>query len=492
MDWLENHWLQLLFIFCYLCLIAYHGWVGQKKSRSLGDFLVGGRSLGGVVIALSSFATFVSSVTFVGHAGRSYALGPSWWMTCVVIFTALVFVAWFVVAPPFIKQVRKYGSLTVADFLEYRYQSRLLSRLAGIVIVAASIAYMVAVYVGAARLLESLLDLNSFTIMIVIFVVVTAYTLTGGFHSIVATDSVQGLILFCGAMILPAAMIWHKGGIGPLVEDARIANPQALEWSGQMPLFAMVGLALGVALKFLVEPRQLSRFFGLAWIEQLRPGRWLVLTMMFLTYLFMLPVGFLAHAFIPENTIQETDEVVPFLLGSHDLLGPVASAFFLTALAAAAMSSLDSVLLVASSSIDHDLISPDREHRLAMRHSRFWVLILSATAAGLALLALRHDFGIVAISSFSGSVFAAAFLPCLIVGVFWSQATRTGALVSLLLGFATTTFWFFAKPADSWLHEVFLGLGISLLTFFGVSSLTKKGTSPAHSEVATEEGNPKP
>ena len=147
--------------------------------------------MGGVVIGLSFYATFVSSVTFVGHAGRSYAFGLSWWLICVVVFTSMVLVSWFVIAPPFTRRARELGALTVPDFLGFQYESLLLRRLAGGVVVIASLAYMVAVYEGATRLLGVLLDLDPAMVTTIIFGVVTAYTLSGGFHSVVASDAVQ-------------------------------------------------------------------------------------------------------------------------------------------------------------------------------------------------------------------------------------------------------------------------------------------------------------
>lgn len=481
MDWIRDHSLQLLFLGGYLLMLAYHAWHGARRSRSLDDFLIGGRGLGGVVIALSFYATFVSSVTFVGHAGKSFTRGPTWWLTCVIIFTTMVFIAWFVVAPPFVQQARKFGALTIPDFLGHRYRSSGLRRLAGLVTVAASLAYMTAVYDGAARSLESLFEVDPLVIMGVIFVVVTAYTLCGGFHSVVATDAVQGLILFGGAIALPIAMIAGKGGIGPLLESVRASQPTALNWTSDMPLVTMIGLALGVGLKIIVEPRQLSRFYGLSSSEQLRRGRWIAPAFLFLTYLCMLPVGFLAHAYVPttvvlQDGVVESDKVVPALLGDEiNVLGLVFGAFFLTALAAAAMSSLDSVLLVAASSVDHDVLAPGREQQSAMRWTRLWVLILSATAAGLALT----RSGIVEMSSFSGSMYAACFLPALVVGLFWKRATRSGALASLVVGFGVTAGWFAAKklklfPGFAWLHEVYLGVTISLTTYVVVSLLSEK------------------
>lgn len=483
MAWLADHSIQLAFLLAYLAILGWHGWKGQRKARSLDDFLIGGGSLGGIIIALSYYATFVSSVTFIGHAGKSYTRGPAWWITCVVVFTSMVFIAWFWVAPPFVRMAKQHQALTIPEFLGARYQSRLLRWLAALVVVSASIAYMVAVYDGAARSLSSLIEIDGRLIMLIIFVVVTTYTLAGGFHSVVATDAVQGLILLSAAAVIPAAMVLRKGGFGPLLDAARQNDPQALQLAAWPELITMFGLALGVGFKFIVEPRQLSRFYGLASNTQIRRGRWLAPALLFLTNLFMLPVGFLAHAFIRSPRIVEnadgkieTDLVVPYLLGPElNLLGPYLGAFFLTGLVAAAMSSLDSVLLVAASSVDHDLIHPERDASQAMHHTRGWIVVLSAVAA---LLALWSTRGIVEISSFSGSMYAACFLPTLVFGLYWRRATRAGALAALLLGFVVTLVWFFAKVrvADGayrgW-HEVYVGLACSLLAYFAVSMLTR-------------------
>lgn len=487
MTWIAEHRLPLAFAGAYLALLAYHAWQGHRRARSLDDFLAGGRSLGGVLIALSFYATFVSSVTFVGHAGRSFTRGPAWWLTCVVVFTAMVFVSWFLVAPPFMREARRLGALTIPEFLGKRYASTVLRRLSGLVVVAASLAYMTAVYDGAARSLESLFELPAALIMALIFVIVTAYTLTGGFHSVVATDAVQGLILFAGAIALPLAMMVGKGGFTPLLNAVREARPEALSWSSEMPLLTMVGLALGIGLKFVVEPRQLSRFYGLASEDQLRRGRWLAPGLLLLTYLCMLPVGFLAHAYVsPEDVSRggqvQTDLVVPQLLSAEvNVLGAVGGAFFLTALAAAAMSSLDSVLLVAASSVDHDVIAPGRAAHDTMRRTRLWVLVLSAAAAALALARAR---GIVEMSSFSGSIYAACFLPALVAGLFWRRATRGAAIASTLVGFAVTVAWFYWKQTAAlagwrWLHEVYVGPAASLLVFVSVTLASARAKEEA-------------
>ena len=483
MHWFAEHGLQLAFVAAYLALLAFHGWHGKRRTRLLDDYLIGGRGLGGTIVALSFYATFVSSVTFVGHSGRTFTRGPSWWLICVVVFTGMVLVAWFVVAPPFVRQARRWGVLTIPEFLGARYGSLVVRRLAGLVVVAASLAYMLAVYEGAARILESLLGLEPLVVTAVIFVVVTTYTLFGGFHSVVATDAVQGVILFAGGMLLPIMMIVRKGGLMPLLDAVRDADPAALNWTGHMPLVTMIGLALGVGLKFIVDPRQLSRFYGLSSDEQLRRGRWIAPALLFVTYLGMLPVGMFAHAFVGSSDrfvdasgCVDSDLIIPWLLGPNaNLLGPVAGAFFLTALLAAAMSSLDSVLLVAASSVDHDVIAPGRDSLSAMWLTRLWVLILSAAAAGLSIFI---DEGIVEMSSFSGSMYAACFLPTLVMGLFWRRGTAAGAMAALIVGLTATLLWFCLKTTLfngaywSW-HEVYVGSAVSMSTYVVVSFATR-------------------
>ena len=473
MDWLHEHWLQLLFVGLYLVMLAWHGWLGKRRTRGLDDYLVGGRQMGGVVIGLSFYATFVSSVTFVGHAGRSYAFGPSWWLICVVVFTTMVLVSWFVIAPPFTRRARELGALTVPDFLGFQFDSILLRRLAGVVVMVASLAYMVAVYEGATRLLGALLDLDPTLDTVIIFVVVTAYTLAGGFHSVVATDAVQGVILLAGGLLLPVSRVVRAGGGGPLLDDVRAAMPSILDWqphgelAGEVTIGTLIGLALGVGLKIIVEPRQLSRFYGLADDHQLRRGRWIAPVMLFTTYLVMLPVGFLAHAFVTPEDLgggtgkSLTDSVIPHLLGPDvGLLGPLAGAFFLTGLVAAALSSIDSVLLVAASSVDHDVIAPGRSDEHGVGRTRLWVFVLSAAAASLSLLL---DQGITEMSSFSGSLYAACFLPTLILGLFWGRLGRPAALAAVVAGFASTLGWFILRQGE-WLgewkvvHEVYVGV----------------------------------
>ena len=474
--------IELSFLSVFLLVMLVHAWHGARKTDSLSDYLVGGRTLGGVGIALSFVATFVSSVTFVGLAGRSWTLGPAWWVVCTILFTAAVVFSWFVIAPRFLEFADRFQLLTIPEFLAARYESRTLQRISGVVVVVASLVYMTAVYLGAAKTLEGLLQINFYAVMVLVFLVVTGYTLIGGFRAVVATDSFQGIVLLCGAVTLPIAMIYRGGGIVRVLEEIQERSPQSLEFTSGLPLLGLIGTTLGIALKIVVEPRLLSRFYGLSSRQQIVRGRWFAVAMLSVIYAFILPVGLLAHAFVPVGTELHADEVVPWLLSSEGrVLGTVAGSFLLTALVAAAMSSLDSVLLVAAGSIERDILPRlhDLQDTGSLRRTRIWVLVLSAAAASLAMMQTR---GIVELSSLSGSLYAVCFLPSLIVGLFWQGATETAARCSLVSGFLTAATWFGLKKvvlggSVAWLHEIYIGLLVSLPVFIGLSILQRRSAS---------------
>lgn len=482
MAWLGEHWLQLSLVVAYLAMLAYHAWSGNRHTSDLADFLVARRGLGGVVVALSFYATFVSTNSFIGQAGKSWDVGLIWYSKAFV-FIALCYVSWFFVAPRFVEQTRSFDSVTVADFLGSRYDSMAVRRAAGAVIFGASIFYLVAVYKGSSLVLEQFLGLPYHWAALVIFAIVTSYTLAGGFRSVVLTDAVQGLLMAVGAVAMLAVVLTKGGGLGPMIESLRAKDPALVSWEGKLPLATIFGLALAGGLKFLVEPRQLSRFYGLRDQKALRHARILAPLLILVTYLSLMPLGAFAHALIPPDVISDSDQVIPYLLGTAGLFGPVMSSLFLLVLVSAAMSSLDSVLLVGASSVEHDLINPGADDGRAIARTRVWVVVLSLVSM---LLALNPFGDIVEITAFSGSLYGACFLPTLVMGLYWRRGTATGALACILVGAASVIGWFLAKRWGwtSW-HEVFVGLAVGTVVYVGVSLATTPVASiDADAEIA--------
>lgn len=471
MTWLTEHWVHLSFVAIYLGVLVYHASIARRHVKGLDDYLVAGRRMGGGILALSFYATFMSTNTFIGAAGKSWDVGLVW---CIggLILAGLCCVSWFFVAPRFTPLTKEYKSLTVADFLGVHYDSPALRRVAAVIICFASIAYLVAIYRGAALALENLLDIRYVWAAGIIFVVVTAYTLAGGFESVVLTDSLQGLLMVTGAIGMALAILWVGGGLGPMLRQLHDQDPAWTSWQGKMPLATVVALNLSVGLKYLVEPRQLSRFYGLKDNAALRRGAIIAPLLVITTYVCLLPLGALAHVLIPTDAISSSDEVVPYLLASGKLFGPVLGVLFLLVLLSAAMSSIDSVLLVAASSIDHDLVAPDR-HVGAVRRTRIWVMAVSLISVAIAASPLAQD--IMTITAFSGALYGACFLPALVLGLFWRRPTAPAALASVSAGAVTVIAWFVARKLG-WtsVHEVYGGLAVGWGVYVSIGALGRR------------------
>ena len=165
-----------------------------------------------------------------------------------------------------------------------------------------------------------------------------------------------------------------------------------------------------------------------------------------------------------------------FLLGSTEIMGPVASSFFLLVLLAAAMSSLDSVLLVAASAVTRDLLILDEDDPTAIGKTRAWVVLISLASM---LLALDPFADIVEITAFSGSLFAACFMPTLVLGLYWQRGTATAALACVAVGSVTVIGWFLVKQSTGWIawHEVYVGLTVSTVVFV-VGSYLQNASEP--------------
>ena len=471
MNWIEEHWLRLIFMASYLALLAYHCWKANRETRGLDGYLVGGRKLGGWVIGLSFYATFVSTNSFVGHAGKSWDVGLIWYIKGLVIVLCC-YAAWYLVAPKFFTKAIEYKSLTVPDFLGHRYNSLALRRISAIVIFAAVVLYLIAVYKGSALALQQFLGLDYHIAAVAIFLVVTAYTLVGGFRSVVLTDAVQGLLMAIGAVAMLAAVLYQGGGLTAILENIREQDPDLVSWQGKMPIMAIFGLALAGGVKMLVDPRQVSRIYGLKDKKALGVARIVSPLLILVTYVCLLPLGAFAHALIPAGTITDSDLVMPYLLGTFEVLGPTVSSFFLLVLLSAAMSTLDSVLLVAASSVGRDVMIIDDNDSRVLTRTRFWVVVISLVGM---LLALNPFGDIVGITAFAGSLYAACFLPTLVVGLYWKGGTAVGSLSCVLLGSTTVIAWHFARRAGwtSW-HEVYAGFGVAILAYVVISLMTSK------------------
>ena len=477
MAWLQEHWIALALIAGYGALIFRHALEGRRGTQGLTDYYIGGRSMGGVVLGLSFFATYSSTNSFVGFSGQAYTYGAPWLLLApmVVVFSLS---AWLWIAPRLRAFTGAVDSVTLADYVGFRFESRTARSLAALIVISASFLYMIAVFKGVGSLLEIFLDVPYLAAIGFVFVVVMLYTAIGGFISVVKTDAVQGIVMVCAAILLFWGTVHSAGGLGAIegIRNAELSSG-LFRWDAAMPFPVLIGIIVAGTLKFIVDPRQLSRFYALADKRAVRVGLFVSTAAFLVVYTILMPIGLYAHGVLGSG-LTDSDLVVPTLLGNADILPALPAALVLVAMLAAAMSSLDSVLLVMASTWERDVISVFRtvDENHVVQETRRWVAIFALITA---LLAVRPPASIVTLTAFSGSLYAACFFPAVVFGLFWKRGTGAGAVASLLLGVVVLLIWDLT-PYGTSVHEVFPAMILSSLAYIGLALSRPPLAAAAH------------
>ncbi|MFK7914348.1 MAG: sodium:solute symporter [Pseudomonadales bacterium] len=459
---LPQYWLAAAALTAYLAMLIRNAQIGRRESQELADYYVGGRKLGGLVLGASFFATFASTNSYIGNAGKSYAYGAPWMILALlmVLFTAL---SWRFVAPRMRRFTAATGALTVPEYLIHRYPSSnsRLRTAAALIIVVASLLYLMAIFKGAGHLFQFFFDIDYELAVFLVLVMVVGYTTAGGFHSVVRTDVVQGLLMMMGSVAIFWCVTDAAGGIGALASlQAQPQSEYLFTANAGTPFVVLLGVSLAGSLKLFVDPRQITRFYALRDERSVRQGMWVALIGIVVIQACLFPVGLYAHLLLSD--MGDTDLIVPTLLNDPTVFPPWLGELLLVAILAAAMSSLDSVLLVIASVFYKDLLAPvlrrddSSEHGIGV--TRVFVVLFALLAAG---LALRPPAGIVEITTFSGSLYAVCFLPPVLLGLYWRRGDATCVLVAMTLGVSVLLLWLLVGFSN-WLHEVFPALLTSM------------------------------
>jgi len=471
-DWVMEHWFLLTLFSLYTAILFRNVEAGSTASTDLRGYFVGGRNMGGVAIGFSYFATFASTNSYVGHAGQSYRYGLPW-LTLAVLIVLFTWASWRFVAPRLRRFVSEFDALTIPDFLAIRFPHptgrEYLRVTSGLVITISSVLYLVAIFKGAGNVFQEFLDVPYATAVGISLVIVVAYTALGGFVSVVRTDMVQGVMMLVGAVTIFYFVTDAAGGVTRLPELK--ADPETaplFEYGTLVPVAVIVGMSLSGALKLMVDPRQLSRFYALRDEEQIRVGIWVAVIGIAIIQFCLFPIGVYAHFLLDDVT--DTDRIVPTLINDPAIFPRPVSDFLVVAIIAAAMSSMDSVLLVAASVLFRDIVVVRWKNTPPVRFTRYAVVGFAVVSA---LLALNPPGGIVEMTLFSGSLYAVCFLPAVLLGLYWRRGSWFAVLVSMGIGIVVLLAWMLLGFGQM-LHELFPALTTSVVTYVLLSRQTPK------------------
>ena len=326
--------------------------------------------------------------------------------------------------------------------------------MAAVIVLFASFFYMTAVFKGIGNLLEVFLDIPYRAAIIIVFFIVMLYTVVGGFISVVKTDAVQGIVMVVAAILLFRGVVSAAGGLdsaGLLAGNP--ATEPLLRWGGGVSVPLALGVVFAGTVKFAVEPRQLSRFYALESRAAIRRGVWVSTFAFVLVYSLLIPVGLYARNIMPGG-LADTDMVVPQLLTTPGVFSAGVSAFLLLAMVAAAMSSLDSVLLVMASTAQRDIVGMFRtgtSERSMLTATRLYVALFALITA---IISLSPPEGIVVLTALSGAIYGACFGPALLMGLHWRRGNGNATIASFATGLLVLLVWNRLPWGDA-MHQVF-------------------------------------
>ncbi|MCA9711709.1 MAG: sodium/proline symporter, partial [Myxococcales bacterium] len=398
-------------------------------------FFLGGRRLGPWVAAISASASSSSAWTLLGVSGVAYA----WGLGALWIFPACVggfAINWFLLGPRLRRLSHQDGSLTVTDVLAGPPGSRgswAIRRVCTAIVLVSLLAYVAAQFQGAGKTFHQTFAMSMPVAVLLGGGVVVLYTLFGGFWAVSITDTLQGLVMALAAVVVPVAALWAVGGPGALYEaSARVevaGYPSLVRGMAPAGAVGFVLGLLGIGLGYPGQPHVVNRFMAVRDEASMSRARRIALGWAVIMYAGMLLLGWCARVLRPGLA----DPEVAFIELTQGLLPPVLAGVMIAAVLSAVMSTADSQLLVAASSVAHDLRRHEAPGGAPLGRSRLTVLGLSAVAVGLALWGRPEIFSRVL---FAWTAMGAAFGPLLLVVVVAGPVRPGARLGSIVVGFS--------------------------------------------------------
>ena len=460
----------------YLLILLGIGWWGGRESDSMKGYYVAGKQLPSWVIAFSSNATGESAWLLLGLTGMGYAIGVhAFWVIMGEVLG--VACAWVFVARPFKAFTDRYDSITVPDYLTDRFRDTSHAfRWIGLVVVLSMVtAYTAAQLTASGKAFDSFLGTGYEAGVWIGAAVVLYYTTVGGFKAVAYSDMLQGVLMLGCLVTMPIVGIAAAGGWGEMMTALRETDPALLRPMGEfgltLPGVISVAGSIGVGLAFLGAPQLLVRFMSARDQRQIRDGGLIAVLCIIGFDVGAVLAGMAGRVLYPGLLDQET--VLPALAGG--LLPSVFTGLVMVTVLAAIMSTADSVLILASSSVVRDVVQkvfrPDVAERSLSLLGKGVTVVLGGIALFLALRDVRLIYTFVL---FAWSGLACAFAPVVLCSLFWPRTTRAGAVAGMVGGFLTSVVWVLVFKEHTYeLYEMIPGFAVAFALTIGVSLATR-------------------
>ena len=481
-------------IIAYQAIIEGVGFAYTKNSTASSEnYFLGGRSLGPLVTAMSAEASDMSGWLLMGLPGVALMTGLPEAVWTAIGLAVGTYINWLIVA----KRLRVYthhiGSFTIPDFFGRRFgdKSHLISTVAAIIIIIFFIPYTASGFAACGKLFASIFGMEYVTAMILSAIVIIVYCTLGGFLAASITDFIQSIIMTIALFIVVGLGEGVLHGFGNVFNNVAsldgyldvfkgfdVASGTTSSY-GAIPVISTLAWGLG----YFGMPHILLRFMAIDDKNKLKLSRrvasvWVVISMGIAVLIGVVGYGLMQKGIVPTYADASAAETIIVdiskYLSGFGVIPAVVAGVILAGILASTMSTADSQLLAAASSISQNLVQGTLHIKLSEKKSvwlaRISVIAISVIAIFLALDPSSSVFGIV---SFAWAGFGATFGPIMLFALFWKRTTKWGAFAGMITGGITIFVWkFLVRPYFN-IYELLPAFIVSCLTIVIVSLLTK-------------------
>ncbi len=453
----------------YFATLITIGLFFYKRKQSAQEFMLGNRSVNYWVTAIATQTSDMGAWLFMAFPAMVFALGMFQIWTAVGLVAGM-WVTWTYTAPKLRKRTASLNSLTLSSYLASSFgdtSGRIQFFSTGFALFF-FVFYIASGLVGLS-LVFSVAFGFSYEMGIVISVVTAAvYTLVGGFVAVAWCDFIQGLFLLCMIILVPLYGLITIGGISPILAAARennislsfLASPKDTLWA----LFLAASWGLG----YFGQPHILVNLMGIDSEDNIKRARAIGISWQVIVLIASVSIGLVGIGFF-DSGISNTELVFPAM--TMALFHPFFAGLILCAVFAATLSTMDSLILVAGTSIGEDVykkfFNKEASAQQVLLVSRIGALVVAAIAL---LFAWRTSWNVYELVNYAWSGLGSSFGPLVFASLFSKNITPQGALAGLIAGGATAAIWPFFLD----LLPLVPGFSIGIVVLFVVSWMTRQ------------------
>ncbi|CRZ34981.1 SSS family solute:Na+ symporter [Herbinix hemicellulosilytica] len=467
--------IKLLFLVSFFAIMIAVGIFARKYATNVGDFVLGGRTVGPWLTAFAYGTSYFSAVVFVGYAGQfgwRFGLSATWIGIGNAIIGSLL--AWVILGRRTRIMTNHLKSSTMPDFFGSRYDSKALKVAASLIAFIFLVPYTSSVYNGLSRLFGMAFDIPYWVCVLTMAVLTGIYVIAGGYMATAINDFIQGIVMIIGIIAVIAAVLGRQGGLLLAVEKLAELESDFPATIGQDGMFTsifgpdpfnLIGVVILTSLGTWGLPQMIHKFYAIKNEKSIKTGT--VISTVFAIVIaggcyFLGGFGrlFDSPAIYNDQGRVMYDAIIPSMLSS---LSDAMIGMVVVLVLSASMSTLSALVLTSSSTITLDLIKgalyKDLSEKKQIRIMRILILLFIMLSV---ILALNPPVFIAQLMGISWGALAGAFLAPFLYGIYWKGVTKTAVWTSFATGVGITTtnmiFGYISSPINAGALAMVAGL----------------------------------